>query len=242
MKRLSLVIIALVFPFLAAAEDPAIFLSSAYLFTPEPVFVVKIGMNIQEPGGQKTREVELSVEKQGDRSFSLSRVTRPAFLSDMKFLKRSENEKVDSIWVKTSRGVRRIGDGNRNESVFGSHFTVEDFGSIDGKGFDLSFNKSLDTNSERAIVAKPLSPATYALRVIWVENDNGLVTRMEYRDASGKILRRYLVTKTTGSGKAMRPLEARMEDLVNGGSTTISLLSFSTPASLPEHLFSPGTL
>ena len=160
----------------------------------------------------------------------------------MKFLKRSEPGQPDSQWVRTSRGTRRLGASNRSEAVFGSHFTVEDFGNVDAAAFALGLAPERDAAGARAVSALPKGPAGYARRLVLVDRATGLVTAMEYLDASGAAIRRYRVTSVSGEGSAARPSEAVMEDLAGGGSTILRVLGYSTPASLPERLFNPGAL
>jgi len=217
-------------------------LAGAYLFTPDPSFILRLGMEISDSMGTKSREIELTVDRRDGHMYALSRVTQPAFLSDMKFLRRSERGKPDAIWIKTSRGIRRVGEGNRDESVFGSNFTVEDFGSVSSEGFDIALDPGLDTATETAIVARPRDKADYTQRIIWILRASGLIDRLEYRGSAGQTLRRYMVTKVGGTGKDARPLEAEMDDLTNGGSTKVTLVSLSNPAVLPERIFTAGAL
>lgn len=242
MKVLLLSLMFMTAPNLLLAEDAAGLLAKAYLFSPSSCYVIRFDMAIQDAGGTKNREVELYMDRRQGHVFSLSRILKPAFMSDMKFLKRSQDGKNDGVWIKTSNGVRRIGEGNKNESVFGSQFTIEDFGSIDDKGFDLSIDDPLGTATEAAVSATPNAPTAYARRIIWVDRISGLIMKMEYRDATNRTLRRYSVIRTGGSGKDLRPIMAKMEDIDGGGATVISLLSYSSPLSLPERLFNPGSL
>lgn len=224
------------------AQDAAALLAGSHVFGAAPLLVVRLEMRISEGGTEKTREVELSLDRRGGRLRSFSRITSPAFLAEMKFLKLSEPGKPDAQWVKTSNGIRRLGDSGGGESVFGSHFTVEDFGTITAEGFILTLDPALDSPAETAITARPRGKAGYATRTIWVGRASGLVTRMEYRNATGTPLRRYRILSTEGTGRDAHPLEAVMEDLNTGGSTTIKVLSFITPGSLPERLFNAGSL
>ena len=235
-------VLALGFGAPGAAQNATELLGSAWLFGSAPCLVLRLELSIEEQGGTRKREVELSLDRRGGRSLSFSRVTSPAFLSDMKFLKRIEPGKPEAQWVKTSKGLRRFGEGNGGEAVFGSHFTVEDFGAVMGGGFELSLAPELDTGAELAVLARPLRAATYADRVIYIARADGLIMRMDYRDAAGKALRRYRVLDIAGTGAARHPAAAVMEDLARGGSTAVKVLAFETPATLPERLFNPGGL
>jgi hypothetical protein len=217
-------------------------LASASIFGSSPRIVARLEMRISGSGGDKTREIELSIAREGANTRSLARIINPAFLSDMKFLKRIESGQSDSQWVKTSRGVRRLGDGNRYEQIFGSDFTAEDFGAIGSTGFDIYRDFSRDGPDERVVAARPLLKAPYALRLIYINRSSGLVTRMEYLDGDSRVLRKYMVTKVEGEGLGARPLEAIMEDTSRGGSTSLKILSMTTPSAIPDRVFNPGNL
>lgn len=224
------------------AQEASRLLASAHLMGAGTTLVARMEMVIREGRDEKRREVELMIDRSGGRVRTLARIVQPAFLSDMKFLKRSEPGQPEAQWMKTSRGLRRLGESNRSERVFGSHFTVEDFGSVDSTLFEVSFAPGSDTEGERAVVARPLGSAPYASRLILISRRSGLIMGMDYLDASGKALKRYRVLSTTGSGADERPTEASMEDLPAKGSTFLRMISLERPASIPDRYFNPGSL
>jgi hypothetical protein len=225
-----------------ASEDAAEYLESASLFGPAKILVLRLEMSIARGGSEISREVELSLDRSPSGVKSLARIVSPAFLSGMKFLKISATGKADAQWVKTSRGLRRLGETNRSEAVFDSDFTAEDFGSIGASGFDIAFSPERDRDGERAILARPKGAAPYALRLLFFDKGTRLLTGMEYLDAAGATLKRYRVTSIEGRGAEARPAEATMEDLRTGGRTRLRVLSFATPASLPARTFNSASL
>jgi hypothetical protein len=224
------------------SEAAAALLAGAHLFGSSACAVIKMDMIIAEGGEVKKRGVELSFDHRNGRVLTMARIVSPAFLSDMKFLKRSEPGQPDAQWIKTSRGVRRLGVSSRSEPVFGSHFTAEDFGNVDAANFSLDLAPERDTPTARAVSAVPRVGAPYACRIVFVDRASGLVTGMEYLDGSGAAIRRYRVTAIEGSGAETRPVETVMEAIATGGSTTLRILSFQASSSLPERTFNPGAL
>jgi len=217
-------------------------LDSATIFGDSPCIVARLEMRISGGGPEKTREIELSIDRKPGRTLTLARIVNPAFLSDMKFLKRIEAGMSDGQWVKTSRGVRRLGEGNRFEQIFGSDFTAEDFGTIESSGFDIFRDPARDTAKETVVAAKPRIKAPYALRLIYISRSGGLVTKMEYLDEASRVLRRYSVVKIEGAEAKARPIEATMEDMTRGGATSLKILSLTTPGAIPDRVFNPGAL
>jgi len=225
-----------------AAADAQSYLESASLFGSGAVIVARLEMRITRSGSELSRELELSLDRSGAGVKSLARIVKPAFLSGMNFLKLSSPGKPDAQWLKTSRGLRRLGDANRSEAVFDSDFTAEDFGSVSAAGFDFAFAPARDLGGARAIEARPKGAAPYALRVLYVDDATRILTGMDYLDGAGKITKRYRVMSIDGQGETARPASALMENLSTGSSTRLAVLSLSKPAFLPERTFNPGSL
>jgi hypothetical protein len=229
-------------PAAAEAEGARAYLESTSLFGAASVIVARLDMRITRNGTDTSREVELSLDRSGEGTKTLARIVKPSFLSAMKFLKVSAPGQADVQWLKTSRGLRRLGSGGRSEPVFDSDFTVEDFGSLSSSGFELSFAPEKDSPGRRAVAARPREAAPYAARILYVDERTRLLTGMDYLDGEGATVKRYRITSIVGEGKAARPDEAVMEDLKTGGSTRLKVLSFETPASLPARTFNSASL
>lgn len=227
----------------AIAETAEAFLASAHLFGRERAIVVSLGMTITERDGQsRSRVVELFMDRNDVRTRTLGRIVEPAFLAEMKFLKITERGKQDMQWMKTSRGVRRLGDSSGSESVFGSHFSVEDFGSLSSSEYTVSFVEKPVEEAEVMLLAQPVKGGKVVSRRIRIDIESRIVTGMEYLDGPGKVIKRYSVVSTAISGGVMRPSSVKMEDLVHGGSTSLQLYDFKFPDSIQERWFNPGSL
>jgi hypothetical protein len=241
----ALLVLTAFAPLFAGSEplaDAASFVKASSLFGQAKIVVARMDMRIARKGGELSREVELSLDRSGAGSKSLARIMSPAFLSGMKFLKISSPGQADAQWLKTSRGIRRLGESNRSDAVFDSDFSAEDFGSISDEGFDFAFAPGRDTAGSRAVEAKPRAAAPYALRVLYIDNNSKLLMGIDYLDASGAAIKRYRVTSVSGSGADIRPDVATMEDLRTGGTTRLKITSFATPDSLPGRIFNSASL
>lgn len=227
----------------AGAETAEEFLASAHLFGREHAIVVSLGMTITERDGQsRSRVVELFMDRHDVRTRTLGRIVEPAFLAEMKFLKITERGKQDMQWMKTSRGVRRLGDSSGSESVFGSHFSVEDFGSLSSSEYTVSFVGKPVEAAEVMLLVQPVKGGKAESRRIRIDPETRIVTGMEYIDGQGKVIKRYSVVSKAMSGDVMRPSSVKMEDLVHGGSTSLQLYDFKFPDSIQERWFNPGSL
>jgi len=158
----------------------------------------------------------------------------------MKFLKIRQDGKPDAQWLKTSSGLRRLGESDRSEKIFGSTFTVEDFGSLDSGGFTLRFAPEMDFDTNIAILAIPKNKVGYAKKVIWIEHSTCLVIAVEYRGSTDTVLRNYRVTRRSPDDG--RPQEAIMTDHETKTSTILRIVSIQEKQAIPEKYFNPGAL
>lgn len=225
------------------AETASEYLSSAHLFGREHAIVLRLAMTITENDGQsRSRTIELLMERNDVRTRTLGRIVEPAFLSQMKFLKITERGKQDIQWMKTSQGTRRLGDSSKSEAVFGSHFSVEDFGSLSLSEYDVSFGEETAAGGAIILIANPIKNIKAVSRRIWIDPETRLVSGMDYFDVTGKLVKRYSVIKNAIAGGVVRPSLVKMEDLVHGGWTSLQFMEFKFPESIQERWFNPGGL
>ena len=241
MRRMALIITAtLALCGRSGAENAQKLLESATLFGERGAAIARMEMRIQSRDGEKTREIELMIDHGAGKVRTVARIVSPSFLTGMKFLKIREAGKPDAQWLRTSSGVRRLGESNKSETIFGSNFTVEDFGAIDATGFDIALLPAKDSSTARAVRALPKTPTYYHEKILWVEKDSSLVSAMEYHDPEGRVLKRYEVM--TFSATRDHPIDAKMIDPNSGTTTLLHIISLEMRPSLSDRFFSPGAL
>lgn len=215
-------------------------LESATLFGEGIAAIARLEMRIKSANGEKIREIELMIDHSAGKMRTIARIVSPSFLSGMKFLKIHENGKPDAQWMRTSSGIRRLGESDKSEKVFGSSFTVDDFGAISASGFDIAFAADKKTIQETAILACPKIKTSYASKIIWMDNATKLIMAIEYAGDGGKILKRYNVTQASAARD--RPIDVEMLDFESGIVTYLHIISMETRSSISERNFNPGAL
>ena len=251
MKRLPPVLAMLIaFAAIAApmaaqnARTPTVeeILGNVYLLGDAPNIVLSASMDIRSPRGDKNRALDIYISQNDDESKILAQVTSPAFLRNLKFLTHQFSNGSDDKWVKTSRGVRRLAEGNYGEALFDSDFTVEDLSRINQSRFDLEVVDSGETSGTRTIEATPTySNPDYTHKVFKIEVETGMLVGVDFFEDEELIRRYTLVERQVITGE-LYPLLCLMEDLTKGTSTLLQITKVSIEDSIPSRLFNRGSL
>lgn len=199
-------------------------------------------MEITTPQGQKSRSLELYSKESSTEYSLLVQITRPAFLSNMKYLINSlEGERVFR-WLKTSRGVRSLSDAGGNEALFNSDFTVEDLSPLDPDQYNLSLVSS-DTSEYYRIEATPKEgDLEYAHKEFFIHRETRLLEKIHYFDTRGDIIKKYILLETTEHQGGIFPLSAIMKNVCEGTETLLTIDVIEIPPSLPPRIFNKGSL
>lgn len=218
-------------------------LRDSHIFGDAPNLSILATMTIDSGSGTSVRGIEVYVAREERVSVRmLAQVRHPAFLRNMKFLMHRNEDGRTDFWMRTSHGVRRLTGGNRDERLFGSDFTVEDFSYIDPSEYRLTLGPSED--AEKYVIDGELrTPAPdHHAKVFFVNRATGLIDRVEYVDSNGTIVKVYELLSTQLTSGRTFPHEALMSDLVAGTSTRLTIDSVDTAAAIPPRLFNPGAL
>ncbi len=217
-------------------------LKTTHLLGDAPNIILTATMDIKSPRGEKTRTLDIYISQDKEASKILAQVISPAFLGNLKFLTHQFADGTDDKWVKTSRGVRRLAEGNYGEALFDSDFTVEDLSRIDRSRFDLEILDTGQTSGIRAVKAIPTyQDPDYTYKVFKIEAVTGMLAAVDFF-RNNKLIRQYtLVERQTIDGE-LYPLVCMMEDFEKGTSTLLEIEKVSIEDSIPERLFNRGSL
>ena len=223
----------------AGQESATELIEATHIFGPSPRMEVDATMSISERGTTQTRRLEAWYERE-DRSFSLFvHIVQPPFLRNMKFLLQRTGSREES-WMRTSRGVRRLGESGGRERVFGSHFTVRDFARIDPSSHRIEYvGKPTD---DRAVIEVVPEDSAMGRRRFTVEPETRLIREIEFLDSSGAIEKRYELLEVKRVDGQPVPARARMREPGGGDETVITLDSVEFPSRIPSRYFSRGNL
>jgi len=225
--------------------DPATVLANSRVFGSSPRLALEMSMSIEERGAVKERTVKVWLQQSEDASSLMAAVTKPSILSNLKFLRLVDQKNGLRQWVKTSRGVMRVSGTGGGDRIFGSHFTVEDFGEQRswGSAAEVSLAPVAPESGLIALRIVNADPSSsWRIKTMWIDGETGLVMRALYADENGTSIRRYKVLEVHRADGLTYPAKATMEQLEDGGRTVLEIHSVSSPTSLSQRLFNPAGL
>lgn len=224
-----------------ADRSAAEILDNTHLLGNAENIVMTATMDIKSPRGDKSRTLDIYISQDKEVSKILAQVTSPPFLRNLKFLTHQYSNGSDDKWVKTSRGVRRLAEGNYGETLFDSDFTVEDLSRIDEARFDLEVVDAGRTGV-RAVKATPTyGNPDYSHKVFFVEAETGMLTGVDFYDGD-ELIRQYTLTERQTLDGELYPRLCKMENFREGTSTVLSIEVVSIEDSIPSRLFNRGSL
>ncbi len=210
----------------------------AVFFAASDSLRVEASLRLDLGSEKKERTLELNFSRKTGSERLFVRIKEPTFLREMKVLQISNSGKSDT-WVKTSQGVRRLGTGLRGESLFQSDFITTDF-HIPTKGWSLAFMD--DPQGLRVLERVADAGLDYATERLYLRSSQYVVEKREFLDASGKALRVFSVSDWQLKEGIPRPTKIAIIKPGSKKMSTLEVVSVDEGISLPDNLFSPGSL
>lgn len=245
MKRIFLVLVLFFIVEIAFCQSPEAIVRKAYILGNDQNINVKIDMTIRAINGTKKRLLDVYIKRSENSSKILLHIISPAFLNKMKFLVHRNPHGIESRWMKTSKGTRRLSDANNSERVFDSDFTVEDFSDVRTEDFRFSFLDSILIDNEECytIEAVPLyKNSIYSRKILKIGKDSMILREVDFYDRDGELIKRYKLLDSQIVNTKIYPLFCRMDDLRKGTDTTLHLNQVNIVKNLPDKIFNKGNL
>lgn len=219
-----------------AEETAAEIIAEVHVLGPADTMQVDATMTIREGSSQADRRLE-GWYRRGDRDLSMFvQVVEPPFLRDMKLLLLRRGAREDN-WMRTSRGVRRLGASSGQERVFGSHFTVSDMTAVNPA---VQTVRLVDSSAEEILIEVQDREGS-GYRRFTIQPENRIIRGIQFFDDSGDLVKEYeLLSLESVEGQPV-PMRGRMR-LANGDSTIISVNEIDFPTSIPGRYFNRGNL
>jgi hypothetical protein len=146
-------------------------------------------------------------------------------------------------YIPAVRRVRALVPADTYQSFLNTDFTYADLGFVDEDAtYKLLGNETRDGTPAVKIEAVPRDQWYYSRSVIWIASDSSLPIRKEFYDPAG------LLWKVETWGHVVQidgtpiPLQVRMEDVRQGGSTELRVSDVLWDRELPDALFEPRNL
>lgn len=240
----------LVLPLLAAssaglpAQGAETLVEGLSLFGSARAVSMRVEMELRLKNGRKDRSLDVFLRQVDRRTQVLIQVAAPAFLTSMKFLSMRDEGGLETTWMKTSQGVRRLTDSSGGERVFDSDFTAEDFLSVSARRFALAVlpDSTLGSTACRVVEARPRTAGSYARKLLYIGAADQSLRGIDFLDEGGTLIRRYRLTATQIIDGGTYPQSAVMENLRDGTATALSISRVDLKTDLPDRLFNKGSL
>lgn len=226
----------------AQVNDPSVeaYMKGLHIFGDSPNLELTFTMEIKSEQGIKDRDVSLFMDRTEEEKI-LIRITAPAFLSNMKYLSISSDEK-EVRWMKTSRGVRRLSAKNNSDSLFGSDFTVEDLSITDLSDYFWTEESSDNPQVNKVRAYPQYDRPSYAYKIFTVRKTDKLLLEMEYFNENDEPFKRYSLLREMNKDNRVIPQKVIMENLKNKTSTTLNIISADLNAGYSQSLFNKANL
>lgn len=215
------------------AQTPAERLSRLALLGDFPAVSVRLTMRIERGGEAKERGLELFYRQApGGVSDLLARVSAPAFLRNLKILRKQSAAGVE-LYLRNTQGVRRVVGDRGDEALFDSDFRTGDFLAAAGAAGVAGEDGA---NIVLSLAAPPGS--AWASRRLTVRKADNFLLGFDELDAAGAALRRYEVLEFgTAAGRAYAKLSA-MSVPAAGQRTLLEVTAIDPAPNLADSLFS----
>ncbi len=221
------------------AEDARSIVEDAHVFGNSRSLYIRLDMEIQEAGDSTVRGIEIYRNLSEQERQLLIQVVTPPFLRSMKFLQLETGSSQSQQWLATSRGVRRMGSGDGSTRLFDSDFTLDDFSFSDVD--EYAYTTISDDGAMTTIRAVPAASAGEQ-RLLYIENSSSIITRVDYLDSRGELVKQYRVLEFFEDTAGRFPRVARMDSFGRGSHTEIHISSFDDESSIPSRIFHRGSL
>jgi hypothetical protein len=245
-RHLGLLLLSVLLPalpvFAQSTDDAQQILRDAALLGRFSSLEVHLTLEINERRGTKERDLVAYVERGEDETRALVQVVAPAFLNNLKFLSITSGDDRNQ-WMSTSRGVRRVAAGNRDERLFDSDFTVEDLYDYNPDDYDVSILGSERVNGLdcHVVQAVPRDSGFGDRKILYVAIENGLLQGAEFY-SDGALERRFELLDTILVDGTPFPGQARMTTVESDTNTLLTVTEATTGIEIPDRIFNRGNL
>ena len=205
---------------------------------------------VDKKGNREVREMRNFSRKDQDGQFKYLVVfLNPPGVKGVALLTWQNKGAGDDQWLYLpAYGVKtkRVAKGSRKNYFMGTDFTFEDMVSepLDKFSFERKPDETIDGTAHYVVEITPADPEVvkesgYKSRTVWVRQDNFFVTRTDYFDRQGKLLKRQTVSDLVNAdGGRWRGNTSTMENFDAGHSTVVQTQSRAFEESAaPEEKF-----
>lgn len=204
-----------------------------------------VSMSLVNPQGKtRSRRMTLLRRNQGERGDQKYYIFfhEPSEVKGTAFLVWKYPAKEDDRWIfiPSVNLVKRIAANDKRSSFVGSDFTYEDVSGRDAgdETHSLRGVEELDGRTCYVVESVPKSPADYARRTSWIDQEHYLPLKEEYVDARGVTTRVFTADEVAQVGGHWTVTKRTMKNLQTGHRTEVVFTDVAYDVGLNDDLFS----
>jgi outer membrane lipoprotein-sorting protein len=202
---------------------------------------------IEANSASKTRDVQIRRKTNGNSHKVMVKIQGPANLRGTALLSISEGTKEDQwLYLPSSKQTRRILSSNKSSNFLDSELSYEDMGSSSNRKYVNSLLRTEKTpTGDVAVIESKLSTgdSAYSRILAWVPLGNFLVTKLEYYDLTGKLLKvTEMGTYKKFAGGIWRTQDVQVKNVQNHRSTHLMLKDLKINQGLDDHVFTESEM
>jgi len=181
----------------------------------------------------------------GDGRRILTVMLAPANEQGIALLVQEQPKKADLQWfyLPAVRRTRALVRADAYQAFLNTDFTYADLGFVrQDARYKVVGNETRDGVATTKVEGIPREQWYYSRFVVWIANDTSLPVREEFSDPSGSLWKVETWGQVTRIDGTPVPLDVRMEDVRQGGSTELRVSDVLWDRELPDELFGPHKL
>ncbi len=193
---------------------------------------------------KRVREREFTIlrldQEDGGRQMFYVYFKKPNDVKGMVFMVHKHINREDDRWLYLPALdlVKRIAASDKRTSFVGSDFFYED---VSGRGLNEDEHKLIGTSDKFYIIENlPKDPDSveFSSYKIWIDRQNFIPVKAEYKDKEGKLYRRVEALKIKDISGFPTVIKSRVENLASGSSTISEFSRIKYNIGLKKKIFS----
>lgn len=210
--------------------------------------VASVKMTITEANGaKKERDLEIKRKSKEPKQQIMVRMQSPADLKGTALLTVSEGKTEDQwLYLPSAKKVRRIQSSNKSSNFMDSELNYEDLGTSSDKKITSKIVRSekLDGHDYTVIEStSKVGESSYSKVLTWVDKTNYLVSKVEYYDKAGKLLKVSQLSSYKQFDKGVwRAQKIQIQNVQTKRGTTLDLAKLAINKNLGDEEFSQSAL
>jgi len=252
-KLMSWLIAMFVFPTFLSSQSAVEISRKSMDATDSGNLEMSLTINIRDgKGNDRMRKIDMVSRGFAGVNKTKIRFTAPADVAGTALLIYDYDNKDDDMWIymPALRKVRRIVSTERGKSFMGSEFTNADMSKPNQSDFNYTLTGQSEVNGiscfvlEAACKDRAIQAACgFAKQISYIDKESFLCYKVEFYNSAGKLHRVQTISgyKKLSPGKYLAQ-NMKMENVLNGRISEMTISKSSPAAHLKESEFTPGVL